>query len=240
MEEFKRDLNELGISFVDEQIDRFIRYYEMIIEWNKVMNLTGITEFSQVLKKHFIDSLSLVKAVPIEELSVDGFSLIDVGTGAGFPGLPLKIMFPDMRVTLMDSLGKRVKFLQAVCDELGLTGITAVHGRAEDGARDSDHRDAYDMCVSRAVAAMPVLCEYCMPFVKTGGYFAAYKTEKAEGELEGSEKGLAALNGKLCRKVSFMLPGTDIERNIILIEKTGSTSKKYPRKAGTPQKEPLW
>lgn len=242
LDQFKKDLEELHIFISDVQLDQFLTYYEMLIEKNKVMNLTAITEFDEVLKKHFIDSLSLVKVV---NLSGD-YSVIDVGTGAGFPGIPLKIVFPDLRLTLLDSLHKRVCFLQEVIDNLELHDTEAVHGRAEDFAKPGQLRETFDFCVSRAVANLSVLSEYCLPYVKVGGKFISYKSEKATAESEGSkteimeaERAISVLGGKLTGQIGFTLPSSDIYRNLIVIEKNRPTPKQYPRKAGTASKKPI-
>lgn len=239
---FKRDLEELHITLSDIQLEQFMRYYELLIEKNKVMNLTAITDFDEVMKKHFVDSLSLVKVC---DLNV-ALSLIDVGTGAGFPGIPLKIAFPDLKITLLDSLQKRVGFLQEVIDELGLNGIRAVHGRAEDYAKPGQMREAFDLCVSRAVANLSVLSEYCLPYVKVGGKFISYKSDKVtmkieqqKTEIEQAEHSISVLGGKLTEQEEFTLPFSDIERNLIVIEKCRPTPKQYPRKAGTANKKPL-
>lgn len=226
---------DFGISLKEQQKKQFIAYYELLVEWNKVMNLTGITEFQEVLVKHFADSLSIVKALNMEHIE----SCIDVGTGAGFPGIPLKIAFPHLKVTLLDSLNKRLKFLNEVITQLGLEDITTVHGRAEDAARKQELREAYDLSVTRAVAKVNVISEYCIPYVKTGGYFAAYKSGKVEEELMEGQKAISILGGKLEKKEEFLLPQSDMERAILLVKKVKQTPKKYPRKAGTPVKDPL-
>lgn len=232
---FKKGLTDWNITLSDKQIEQFLLYYERLTEKNKVMNLTAITEYEEVIHKHFLDSLSLV-LVPVFE---GKGSLIDVGTGAGFPGIPLKIAFPELKVVLLDSLNKRVNFLNEVIDELGITGIEAVHGRAEDAGRNPQYREKFDFCVSRAVANLATLSEYTMPFVKPGGYFIPYKSGKAEEEIKESGKAAELLSGKIKDKISFIIPDTDMERTLILIQKTAPIHKKYPRKAGTPQKEPL-
>lgn len=233
--QFQKDLKALSLQLTDQQICQFLRYYEMLAEWNQVMNLTGITEYGEVMKKHFIDSLSLVK---IYDTSKE-CSVIDVGTGAGFPGLALKIAFPRMHITLLDSLNKRIRFLDAVIAELGLEGVIAVHGRAEDYARPDKLREQFDLCVSRAVANLASLSEYCLPFVKTGGCFISYKSEKVTEELAASKNAVFLLGGQFDRNEEFTLPDSDIYRNLICIRKVHPTAKKYPRKAGLVTKEPL-
>ena len=214
---------------------QFLKYYEMLIEKNKVMNLTAITEFEEVVDKHFADSLSLVRS----GRSIEKASIIDVGTGAGFPGIPLKILYPEMKLTLLDSLNKRIGFLQEVVDELQLRNVTLIHGRAEDVARNPEHREKYDMAVSRAVSNLATLSEYCIPFVKKGGSFIAYKSEKTEEELGLADKAVRVLGGKIEAVESFVLPGTDYVRTLVVIDKIGNTGNKYPRKAGLPSKDPI-
>lgn len=233
--QFEKDLYALGISLTDKQISQFVRYYELLIEWNGFMNLTGITEYEEVMKKHFVDSLTLVRVFDMSP----SCSLLDVGTGAGFPGLALKIAFPAVNMTLLDSLHKRIQFLDAVIEDLGLQGVQTVHGRAEDYARLAQYRERFDLCVSRAVANLASLSEYCLPFVKVGGCFVAYKSERSDEELSVSENAVALLGGSIGKSEKFMLPDSDIFRNLICIDKVCSTSKKYPRKAGIPTKEPL-
>lgn len=235
IEKLKHDMAEMGISLSETQIGQFLRYYEMLTEWNEKINLTAITEYEDVLKKHFVDSLSLVKAVDLNCPA----TVIDVGTGAGFPGLVLKIAFPGLQVTLLDSLQKRVHFLRAVIEELQLTGAEVVHGRAEDCARSEELRERFDLCVSRAVANLSTLSEYCIPFVKKGGAFVAYKSEKAAQELDKAKRAISFLGGIIEKKEEFTLPDSDICRSLIVIRKVKNTPVKYPRKAGLPSREPL-
>lgn len=232
--------NQINIEISDNQIKCFEKYYELLIEKNKVMNLTAITEKEDVIVKHFIDSISLIPYLIDKGIVIDNrLSIIDIGTGAGFPGLPLKIMMPDVNFTLLDSLNKRVSFLNDVIDELNLTGINAIHGRAEDFASDKKYRENYDICVSRAVANLSTLSEYCIPFVKKDGYFISYKAGESEEEINGSKNAIKILGGKINTVEEFILPGTDASRVFVFIEKKDSTDKKYPRKAGVPAKKPL-
>lgn len=235
LDSFYHDLEQLSISLNEKQICQFLRYYELLVEWNQVMNLTAITDFDEVCKKHFIDSLSLVKAYDVSSVQ----TLIDIGTGAGFPGIPLKIVFPDLKVTLLDSLNKRVNFLNAVIDELALKNIETFHGRAEDYAVKGKLREQYDICVSRAVANLSTLCEYCIPYVKVGGHFISYKSEKITDEIVSAEKAISVLGGKLDNQIEFMIPNSDIYRNLVVIYKNKKTPASYPRKAGVPSKNPI-
>lgn len=235
MEQFENDLLELGISLNEKQIKQFLQYYELLVEWNSFMNLTTIIDFNEVLKKHFIDSLSIVKA---HDMSLN-LNIIDIGTGAGFPGIPLKIVFPHLNVTLLDSLNKRVKFLDEVILKLDLLNINAIHGRAEDYAKDEKYREKFDICVSRAVANLSTLSEYCIPFVKKDGCFISYKSEKLNEEIKEAEKAISILGGKVEKQVYFTLPYSDINRNLLVINKVKNTPKKFPRKAGLPGKEPI-
>ena len=230
-----RGCAELGIQLEQRQREQFVQYYELLIEWNKVMNLTGITEFEEVLQKHFVDSLSVKKVVDLTKIS----RVIDVGTGAGFPGIPLKIVFPELKITLLDSLQKRIKFLNEVIGRLCLKDIEAIHGRAEEYARRKEYREQYDLCVSRAVANLASLSEYCLPYVKVGGWFVPYKSGKIQEELENSKKAMELLGGRKKEVVFFQLPDSDIDRSLVIVEKAKNTLKRYPRKAGMPTKEPL-
>ena len=231
---FRDGLEALGIRISDRQEEQFIQYYELLTEWNSFMNLTAITEFEEVLVKHFLDSLALVRA-----WNPGPKKVIDVGTGAGFPGSPLKIAFPELEITLLDSLNKRVKFLDEVIGRLGLKGIRAVHGRAEELVKKPGEREGYDLAVSRAVANLSTLSEYCLPYVKVGGLFLPYKSGKVEQELEEAKKAVSVLGGQCEEVVYFTLDGTDLERSLVPIRKVRQTPKQYPRKAGTPGKSPI-
>ena len=232
---FEAKLNEIGITLDEKQKQQFDKFYELLVEWNKVMNLTGITDYEEVNEKHFVDSLSIVKAIDMNKVK----SVIDIGTGAGFPGIPLKIAFPHLKVVLLDSLNKRINFLNHVIEQLGLEGVETVHGRAEDFAKPGKLREKFDVCVSRAVANMTSLSEYCLPFVKLGGEFISYKSEKMNEEMDNAKKAISILGGKFDRCEEFMLPESDIFRNLVVIKKVKETPKKYPRKAGLPTKEPI-
>lgn len=233
--QFTADLSQMGICLTEIQLQQFLKYFEMLSEWNKVMNLTAITEFHDVMKKHFVDSVSLVKAYDVTKKS----NVIDVGTGAGFPGLALKIAFPELQVTLLDSLNKRIQFLNAVIEKLNLSGVETIHGRAEDFAKPGKLREQYDLCVSRAVANLSTLSEYCIPFVKEGGMFISYKSEKVSEEIIMAENAISMLGGRVKEQIEFTLPDSDIYRNLFVIEKISHTPKKFPRKSGLPAKEPL-
>ena len=232
---FQKILEKWEIPFSSEQQEQFVTYYKMLVEKNKVMNLTAITEFDEVLDKHFLDSIALARYVDL----TTSISLIDLGTGAGFPGMPLKIMFPNLKVTLADSLNKRIVFLDDVIGELGLTDIQTVHARAEDLAHNSDYREQYDYCVSRAVANLSSLSEYCLPFVRIGGTFISYKSGEIEEELAAAKKAIFLLGGQFDQVIPFQLEGTDLGRSFVLIKKDKKTAKTYPRKSGMPTKKPL-
>ena len=224
-----------GIALTEEQLLRFTRYDALLVDWNERMNLTALTEPKDVAVKHMIDSLTAYDAA----LFSGAPRVIDVGTGAGFPGLPLKIYDPTIQLTLMDSLAKRLTFLEAVIDDLSLTGVTCIHARAEDGARDMHHRERYDLAVSRAVARLPVLLEYTLPFVKKGGHLIALKGRTAEEEAKDAKRALKLLGGRLETIRPVTLPGLSDKRAVLTITKIAPTPKAYPRKAGTPAKKPL-
>lgn len=232
--EFVNGLEELDIDLNEIQIEQFMDYYKLLVEKNKVMNLTSITEFNDVIRKHFLDSLSIVKVCRISNQKI-----IDIGTGAGLPGIPLKIAFPNIDIFLMDSLNKRIRFLDEVIDKLQLNKITTIHGRAEDYGRDLSYRESFDICTSRAVANLSTLSEYCIPFVKVGGNFIPYKSGNSAEEISLAERAIGLLGGTIVDTIEFDIPNTDISRSLILIEKTKKTQGKYPRMAGKPSKEPL-
>lgn len=239
MNRLKSLAGQLNIILNDEQIHQFEEYYEMLVETNKVMNLTAITELEDVITKHFLDSIALSYIYEdINDVSRD-IHILDLGTGAGFPGIPLKIAFPHLNITLMDSLNKRVKFLQSVIDKLRLDNICAVHGRAEEMARKPEYREQFDVCVSRAVANLSTLNEYCLPFVKAHGQFISYKASEIENELHDADKAIQILGGKLSTVKKIELPNSDIGRSFVIIDKIKNTPKAYPRKAGTASKEPI-
>ena len=232
---FDLELEKIGITLNERQKQQFDKYYEMLVEWNKVMNLTGITEYDEVNLKHFTDSLTIARTQEMQKVQ----SVIDIGTGAGFPGIPLKIAFPHLKVVLLDSLNKRIKFLDAVIEELGLENISTIHGRAEDFAKKKEYRECFDLCVSRAVANLATLSEYCLPFVKVEGEFISYKSGDSDEEIRDAEFAVKVLGGKITDVDKFQIPGTDMGRSLVKIKKVKNTAGKYPRKAGLPSKEPL-
>lgn len=231
----EKKMRGIHIELDDRQIQQFHRFYELLVEWNKVMNLTSITEYEEIVDKHFVDSLSIVENFNLDSVS----KIIDVGTGAGFPGIPLKIAFPDIEMVLLDSLNKRIRFLNHVIEELGLKDIYTIHGRAEDYARQKEYREQFDLCVSRAVANLATLSEYCLPYVKRGGMFISYKSGNIDEEILESEKAVQVLGGRIEDVIKFQLPETNIGRSFVKIVKVKNTSGKYPRKSGTPAKEPI-
>lgn len=230
-------LKEWNLSLTSLQKKQFFDYFELLVEKNKVMNLTGITDFYEVMDKHFLDSISMCKAIGLDEKST--YEIIDVGTGAGFPGIPLKIMFPNLKITLLDSLLKRINFLEEVVAKLNLTDVELIHGRAEDFGKMDEYREKFDIVTSRAVANLSSLSEICIPFVKKEGLFISYKSDKLEEELSGVNHVLSLLGGVIEKQESLILPQTDLFRNLLLIKKVDFTPSKYPRKAGIPFKRPL-
>lgn len=228
---------EFGIELSDVQLQQFNRYYELLIEWNGKINLTALTQPFDVAVKHFVDSLSLSK--PMTNKNGERLKLIDIGTGAGFPGIPLKIFYPQLQVTLLDSLNKRLKFLQKVVEELELTGVELVHGRAEENARSVSHRERYDYATARAVARLNILCELCLPFVKKGGYFLAQKGAAAGEEVIEARNALKILGGEIVQCIDVNLPQLADARTLIVIQKKHGTPANYPRKAGIPERKPL-
>ncbi len=227
--------SEFDIELSEDQKSKFSLFKELIQEWNEKINLTAITEDKEMDIKHFLDSLSIFEAGKIYA----GLSIIDIGTGGGFPGIPIKIMEPRCEVVLFDSLKKRLKVLDDIIDKLELKGIKTVHGRAEEASRTDEFREVYDIATSRAVAALPTLCEYCLPFVKIGGYFIAMKGPDLEEELKDSENAIKLLGGEVEDVISVTLPSSDIVHNLVVIKKMNRTAKKYPRGGGKPKKKPL-
>ncbi|HCE74116.1 MAG TPA: 16S rRNA (guanine(527)-N(7))-methyltransferase RsmG [Lachnospiraceae bacterium] len=226
---------DLGIVLTEEQTRQFEIYYNCMVEKNKVMNLTAITQPMEVVEKHYLDSLLVVRHVDLSR----AISVLDMGTGAGFPGIPLKIVFPHLHVTLADSLNKRILFLDEVIDACGLTGIDTVHGRAEDLGRNNNYREQYDLVVSRAVANLSTLSEYCLPLVREEGLFVSYKSAEIEEELKTAQKAIRLLGGLQSRVEKDTIPGTALERSFVIIQKNQKTPAKFPRKAGMPGKEPI-
>ena len=231
----KNRMDRLQIETNENMLEQFDLFYHLLVEWNKVMNLTGITEYEEVVEKHFADSLSLARFLDLNKIH----TVIDVGTGAGFPGIPLKIAFPHLKVVLLDSLNKRINFLNEVIAKLELKEIHTIHGRAEEYARKPEYREQFDLCVSRAVANLSVLSEYCIPYIRVGGIFIPYKSGEIDEEVAASRKAVDILGGQIDHVEKFQLPDTDIHRSFVFINKIKNTQKKYPRKAGTPAKEPL-
>ncbi|WP_243136880.1 16S rRNA (guanine(527)-N(7))-methyltransferase RsmG [Alkaliphilus serpentinus] len=231
----KKGFSDLGIDLNENQMNQFMIYKNLLLEWNEKMNLTAIEDERDIVIKHFIDSISCLKVKGFDKIN----RLIDVGTGAGFPGIPIKIMEPNIELTLLDALNKRVTFLKEVCKETSLVKVDFLHGRAEDFGRLDDFRESYDAAVSRAVASLNVLVEYCMPFIKVGGIFICQKGPQVEDEMASSKKAIEVLGGKVVEKLEISLPLSDIKHKIVVIEKVKPTPTKYPRKAGKPTKSPI-
>ena len=234
MKYLKECAKQLEIEITESQLDQFATYFEMLVEKNKVMNLTAITEKNEVIIKHFLDSIAILKYIDVDDKKV-----IDIGTGAGFPGIPLKIMRPKMQLTMLDSLNKRIQFLNEVVDELQLEQVETIHGRAEDYAHDKAYRAQYDYAVSRAVANLSTLSEYCLPFVKIEGDFISYKSGQVQEEVAQGKNAIFLCGGKCSKVEGFVLPESDMERTFVMIHKVKNTAKQYPRKSGTPAKKPL-
>ncbi len=235
MKQLVKAFEELKINYDDILLKKYETYMEGILKWNEAVNLTSITEPSQFIQKHYIDSLLSVIYKEFQNAEL----IIDVGTGGGFPGIPLALAAPDKKFVLIDSLNKRIKIIKELCGELEIDNVTAIHGRAEELARNKNHRQKYDLCVSRAVANMATLSEYCLPFIRRGGWFLAYKGLNTDEEIKESANALRMLGGKIRREEHAKLSNFNLEHKIIFIEKTGDTPSKYPRKAGTPSKDPL-
>lgn len=235
-EEFIQALSEHGINLTPEQVNQFEMYYELLVEWNQKINLTAITEKKEVYLKHFYDSLMPLWMMPLDSYDIQ---LCDVGAGAGFPSIPLKIAKPELKVTIVDSLNKRINFLETLVSELGLSEVNCVHGRAEDVGQNPQYRAQFDLVTARAVAALNILSEFCLPLVKKGGHFLVLKSARAEEEIEQAQKAITVLGAKFEKQASELLPIEKSERNILLIRKTLDTPKKYPRKAGKPAKQPI-
>ncbi len=235
LNKIEKRIRSLDLDISAVQVRQFYDYYELLVKWNQFMNLTAITDFEDVVQKHFVDSLSITGEKKLQDVD----NLIDVGTGAGFPGIPLKIMFPELKITLLDSLRKRVDFLNEVIDRLHLKQMETIHGRAEDYAKPGKKREMYDLCVSRAVANLSTLSEYCLPYVKIGGEFISYKSGEITEEMKEAKSAVFLLGGRIRGCRNFELPGTEIHRTLVCIEKVSGCPKKYPRKAGTAAKNPL-
>ena len=236
-EKFVLELSKHNFELTDKQKQQFKLYFKMLIEVNEHVNLTRITEEDEVYLKHFYDSITPL--FTFGAVFKDGATLCDVGAGAGFPSIPLKILKPGLKATIVDSLQKRLNFLKDLISELGLTDVELVHGRAEDVGQNKLYRERFDIVTARAVARMSVLSEYCLPLVKKGGYFVALKGPKAEDELDDGKKALEVLGGKLIKDEELTLPTSEEERTLVLVQKVKSTPKKYPRQAGTPRRKPI-
>ena len=224
----------INIELTEKQIKQFMDYKDMLLEWNEKFNLTAITDEREIILKHFVDCLAISAGAELA-----GKKIIDVGTGAGFPGVPVKIAFTDTQMTLLDSLNKRITFLEELKNKLGLENVTCIHSRAEDGGTDKNLREGFDLCISRAVANLAVLSEYCLPFVKVGGCFISMKGPDVKDELNESEKAIKVLGGEVKVVKLINIPETDINHSLIIIKKIKPTPSKYPRKAGKAKKEPI-
>jgi len=235
MVQFEQALKDRGISISPEQAKQYERYYELLVEWNEKINLTAITDREEVYEKHFYDSVAAAFFFDFGKVH----TLIDIGAGAGFPSLPIKILFPHLKITIIDSLNKRISFLRLLCEELGLQDVTPLHGRAEDFGVKAEHREQYDVVTARAVARLNVLAEYCMPFAKVGGNFVVLKGSHASLELNEAKKAIKTFGGKTEQVDSLQLPSDQAERSIITIHKFAPTPKGFPRKAGMPAKKPI-
>ncbi|MGL5330051.1 MAG: 16S rRNA (guanine(527)-N(7))-methyltransferase RsmG [Peptostreptococcaceae bacterium] len=231
----RNGIKDFGIEVDDKMINDLKIYREILVDWNQKMNLTGIEEEKEVFIKHFLDSISAVSKGYIR----DGVSIIDVGTGAGFPGLPLKICLKNIELTLLDSLNKRINFLQEVSNSVDIDDIKFIHGRAEDFGKNSEYREQYDVATARAVAGLPVLMEFCVPFIKVGGYFVCLKGPNANLELEESKGAMEVLGIEFVEKIDIELPNEELNHNILVFKKIKNTPEKYPRKAGKPSKSPI-
>lgn len=231
----KDTAEKMGVVLTEDMLEKFMVYKDMLLEWNEKINLTAITDEKEIMIKHFADCVSIGKHVKFK----DGEKVIDVGTGAGFPGVPVKIAFPNIKITLLDSLNKRINFLNELSSSLGLKDVECVHSRAEDGGQNLLYREQFDCCISRAVANLAVLSEYCLPFVKLGGYFISLKGPDAAEEIEGAQAAVKKLGGKIEETVKIEIPNSDITHSLVMIKKIAPTPKQYPRKAGTATKKPI-
>ncbi len=231
----KRAANEAGLELTELQYEQFIKYMRLLQEWNEKINLTAITDDEEVIKKHFIDCIKAFKSDAIKNAK----TIIDVGTGAGFPGLPIAIMNPNVKVTLLDSLNKRINYLNTVVRELGLKNVTTIHSRAEDGARKPELREKFDVATSRAVANMRTLSEWCIPFAKKGGYFLAMKGPLAQSELDEAKRAISILGGEVENVFEAHIPFTELDHKIIIVKKVRQTPMRFPRKPGIAAKNPI-